>query len=148
MEDKIKKVVDLAAPVSRVWKAITDHEQFGEWFQVKLEGPFKAGELSLGQITYPGHEHIRWVAMIECMEPERLFSLSSHPHILDADTYRADEPATLVEFKLEPTDNGTRLTIIESGFSTLPEDVRADIFRGNSEGWAEQVKNITAYVER
>ena len=77
--DRIEKSIELKAPVSRVWKALTDHREFGTWFRVKLEGPFVPGEVSRGQITYPGYEHIRWVAVVQRMEPERLFSFTWHP---------------------------------------------------------------------
>ncbi len=74
MSDRIEKTVELNAPVERVWRALTDHKEFGEWFRVKLDGPFVPGEVSTGQITYPGYEHIKWNATIEQMEAPRLFS--------------------------------------------------------------------------
>lgn len=57
--DRIQKEVTLNAGQSRVWEAITDASQFGEWFQVKLEGPFRVGETVRGQITHPGCENIK-----------------------------------------------------------------------------------------
>lgn len=56
--NKIEKRIELKARASRVWRAITDYREFGEWFKVKLEGPFVPGQISRGQITYPGYEHI------------------------------------------------------------------------------------------
>src|SRR5215467_4584856 len=53
MNDRIEKRVELKAPISRVWRAVTDHREFGEWFRVKLDGPFVPGQGSRGQITYP-----------------------------------------------------------------------------------------------
>ena len=53
MNDKIEKTIDLDAPVSRVWTAITDSREFGAWFRVDIEGPFVVGEKSVGRITYP-----------------------------------------------------------------------------------------------
>ena len=44
-QNQITKVVDLAAPVSRVWRAITDHEEFGAWFRVRLDNPFEVAHL-------------------------------------------------------------------------------------------------------
>ncbi len=63
MENRIEKRVELKAPVSRVWRALTDHREFGEWFRVKLDGPFEAGQISRGHITYPGYEHVKWEAV-------------------------------------------------------------------------------------
>lgn len=148
--DRIEKRIELKASVSRVWRAITDHREFGEWFRVKLDGPFVQGSISRGQITYPGYEHLKWIAKIERIEPERLFSFSwAHPKSLDKADYNpdySDEPATLVEFRLEKTATGTALTITESGFDKLPEDRRLKVFRSNEAGWTEQMKNIDNFV--
>ena len=145
--DKIEKVIELKAPVSRVWRALTDHTEFGEWFRVKLDQAFVPGEASTGRVTYPGYEHMRWDAMVIAMEAERLFSFTWSPNDDEAHGGRPQEPRILVEFRLEPTEQGTRLTIRESGFSQLPEESRHDTFVRNSGGWDEQAKNIAQYVE-
>ncbi len=85
MHDSIEKDIELKSPIARVWRALTDHEEFGEWFRVKLDGPFVVGGVSTGQITYPGHEHMKWEATVEAMEPERLFSLRWCPYAGDPD---------------------------------------------------------------
>src|SRR5699024_3978399 len=64
MNDRIEKRIVLKAPVSRVWRALTDHEQFGAWFQVKLEAPFVPGKEAVGKITHPGCEHVTWRAVV------------------------------------------------------------------------------------
>ena len=145
MENRIEKRIELKAPVSRVWRALTDHREFGDWFRVKLDGPFVPGEISRGQITYPGYEHIKWQAVVQKMEPERLFSFTWH-HSLDADADISKEPTTLVEFRLEKIESGTLLTLTESGFENLPNDLRVEAFRRNDGGWTEQMKNIESYV--
>jgi uncharacterized protein YndB with AHSA1/START domain len=147
MQDSIEKTIELNAPVSRVWQALTDHNEFGTWFRVSLEGPFVPGEVSRGRITYPGYEHLPWEAQVQAMDHERLFSFTWHPYAVDADTDYSDEPQTLVEFILEPTSGGTRLTITESGFRALPEHRRMDALRMNDSGWMEQVNNIRTHVE-
>ena len=53
---------------------------------MKLDGPFVPGEVSRGQITYPGYEHLKWEAVVQKMEPERLFSFTWHPYAVDPDT--------------------------------------------------------------
>ena len=144
--DRIERQVELKAPVSRVWRALTDYREFGEWFRAKLDGPFVAGQVSRGHITYPGYEHIKWYAVVQTMEPERLFSFTwPHPKSLDQADY-SKEPITLVEFRLEKTEKGTLLRVTESGFDKLPEDRRAEAFRSNEGGWTEQMKNIENYV--
>jgi len=150
MENRIEKRIELKAPISRVWRALTDYREFGEWFCVKLEGPFVLGKMSRGYITHPGYEHVKWEATVQKMEPERLFSFT-WPHIksLDKADYSSDysgQPTTLVEFRLEKTAAGTLLTVTESGFENIPGDRRAEAFRRNDGGWAQQMKNIESYV--
>ena len=145
-QDRIEKIVDLAAPVSRVWRAITDHVQFGEWFRVRLDGPFQVGVTTTGRMTDPGHEHVKWVSVTEEMAPERRFVFSWPPSAVDPDTKYAPDAKVIVVFGLEPTKHGTRLTITETGFKQFPVRKRLDILRSNAEGWNIQAKNIADYV--
>ncbi len=144
--DRIVKTIDIQAPVSRVWKALTDHEEFGAWFKVRLDGPFVAGQPSTGNITHAGYEHIRWHAVVQRIEPERYFSFTWHPYAIDPKVDYSGEHETLVEFTLEPIATGTRLTVVESGFDKLPPHRRDEAFRMNEKGWAIQVHNIADHV--
>jgi uncharacterized protein YndB with AHSA1/START domain len=146
MADRIEKRVELKAPVARVWRALTDYREFGEWFRVKIEGPFVAGEVSRGHITYPGYEHLKWEAVVKAIEPERLFSFTWHPYAIDPKMDYSQEPQTLVEFRLEKTGEGTLLTVTESGFDKIPAARRAEAFPRNEGGWTEQMKNIERHV--
>ncbi len=132
--------------MSRVWEALTDHRQFGQWFRVKLDGPFVLGETSRGHITYPGYEHLKWEAVVTAIEPEHRFAFTWHPYAVDPEVDYAAEPPTLVEFTLQPTASGTRLTVVESGFDKLPAGRRSEALRSNDGGWAEQMQNITCHV--
>lgn len=147
MSDRIEKKIDLKAPVSRVWRALNDYREFGEWFRVKLEGPFVAGQVSTGWITWPGYEHLRWEAVVQKMEPETLFSFTWHPYSVDPAVDYSSETPTLVEFRLEPTASGTRLTLVESGFEKVPGHRRLEAFRRNDNGWGQQMDNIRIHVE-
>jgi len=144
--DRIEKKIELQAPVSRVWRALTNHQEFGAWFQVNLQEAFVPGKTSKGQITYPGFEHITFEAQIEKMEPERFFSYTWHPCPVDPKQDYSKEPPTKVEFTLEKTANGTLLTVTESGFEKIPAHRRLEAFQMNDEGWEEQMKNIEQYV--
>jgi len=144
--DRIEKSIELRAPQSRVWRALTDHNEFGAWFRVKLEAPFAVGEEARGAITHPGYEHVTWRAVIQQIDPEQYFSFTWHPYAIDPGIDYSKETPTLVEFHLEPSPAGTRLTITESGFSDLPDDRRDEAFLRNDGGWTQQVKNIEEYV--
>jgi uncharacterized protein YndB with AHSA1/START domain len=144
--DRIEKHLLLRAPRARVWRALTDAREFGAWFRVKLEGPFAEGATVRGRITHPGYEHVTMEMVIERMDPERLFSYRWHPYAVSPDVDYSAEPMTLVEFRLEETAGGTLLTVVESGFDRLPSGRRAEAFRMNDPGWAEQMRNIERHV--
>ena len=144
--DSIHKRIELKAPVSRVWRALTDYREFSAWFRVTLEAPFVAGEACSGLLGYPGYEHLRMEVVVQRIEPEHLFSFTWHPYALDASRDYSDETPTLVEFRLEGSPDGTLLTVTESGFDRLPPERRAEAFRMNEGGWTQQVKNIAAHV--
>jgi uncharacterized protein YndB with AHSA1/START domain len=146
MNDRIEKRIELKAPISRVWRALTDHQEFGAWFRVKLDGPFVPGEVARGHITYPGYEHLKWEVVVQKMEPERLFSFTWHPYAIDPEVDYSKEPSTLVEFRLEEIADGTLLVLTETGFDRIPAGRRPEAFRRNDGGWSEQMKNIDAHV--
>jgi len=144
--NRIEKSITLNAPVARVWKALTDHREFGQWFRVNLEGPFVPGKITRGRITYPGYEHIVMEVVVQKIEPESLFSFHWHPYAVDPKVDYSKETPTLVEFKLQKAGAGTLLRVIESGFDAIPAIRRDEAFRMNDGGWTEQLKNIEKHV--
>ena len=148
MNDRIEKRIELKAPVSLVWRALTDYREFGEWLRVKFDEPFVPGQVSHGQLTYPGYEHCKLEVIVQKMEPEHLFSFTWHPYAVEIEKDYSGETPTLVEFRLEKIEHGTLLLLIESGFDKIPNDRRFEAFRMNDNGWTEQMKNIESYVEK
>jgi uncharacterized protein YndB with AHSA1/START domain len=144
--DRIERQIELKAPVSKVWRALTDHQEFGEWFRVKLEGPFVVGEVAGGFITWPGYEHLRMEVVVQKIEPERFFSYTWHPYAIDLKVDYSKETPTLVEFTLEKSGEGTLLKVTESGFDKIPVARRSEAFRMNENGWEQQLKNIESHV--
>lgn len=145
--DRIERQIELNATVARVWKALTDHREFSQWFCVNLEEPFIPGKATRGNCTYPGYEHIVMDVMVRTMDHERLFSYTWHPYAIDPSVDYSQEPPTLVEFRLTPTRDGTLLVVTESGFDRIPVHRRDEAFRMNSGGWVEQTENIKAYID-
>jgi len=147
MTNTIAKTIELAAPIDRVWRALTDYQEFGAWFRVKLAAPFAVGVTASGHIAYPGYEHLAWNAHVTAMAPYH-FAFTWHPYAVDpAQDYTAETP-TLVSFRLEETPNGTRLLLTESGFDKIPPHRMPEALRMNDNGWAEQIQNIKAHVEK
>lgn len=148
MTDRIEKSIELRAPVERVWQALTDHREFGQWFRVNIESPFVPGEVSRGHLAIPGYEHVKWESEIVAMNKPRYFAYRWHPYAVDPERDYSGEPTTLVEFTLEPTPGGTRLTVTETGFDALPADRGPEALRMNEGGWEAQIGNIEAHLAR
>jgi uncharacterized protein YndB with AHSA1/START domain len=145
--DRIERQILLKAPRSRVWRALSDAEEFGGWFGVKLQGKtFTPGVRTRGQVTYPGYEHVTFDVTIERMEPERVLSWRWVPAPIERNVDYSHEPTTLVTFELQEVDGGTLLTVVETGFDKVPPARRMDAFRMNSEGWDGQMENIAKHV--
>jgi uncharacterized protein YndB with AHSA1/START domain len=146
--DRIERSVLIDAPRERVWRALSNAEEFGTWFGADLKGQiFAAGARARGRVTFPGYEHVWFDIVVERIEPPSLLSYRWHPYAVDpAVDYSAETP-TLVTFTLNEAPNGaTRLTVVESGFDKVPAHRRREAFRMNTEGWEGQIENIVRHV--
>jgi uncharacterized protein YndB with AHSA1/START domain len=146
--DRIEKQITLDAPLPRVWRALTEVEQFNEWFGITLTTPFSPGAEVSGKFRNQKYEHLTMTIWIETMEPPKFFSFRWHPYAIEPGVDYSAEPTTLVSFTLEETGAGTNLTIVESGFDAIPESRRAKAFSMNSNGWNGQAENIRKYLAR
>jgi uncharacterized protein YndB with AHSA1/START domain len=155
--DRIEKEVVLRAPLERVWRAISDADQFGQWFGVRFDGPFVAGTKVTGAITpttvdddvaraQEPHAGKSDTWEIVAVEPQRRLAFRWHPFAVESDTDYSQEPTTLVEFTLHEEDDGVLLRIVESGFDAIPAERRASAFESNSQGWAAQTELIRKYL--
>ena len=146
--DRIETRVEVNAPRSRVWRAVSTAQEFATWFGMQLEGEFTAGVTVHGRVTIKGYENLTLDLAIERIEPEHYFSYRWHPYAIDPKVDYSKEPTTLVEFRLDETlgGKGTAVTIVESGFDRIPLARRAEAYRMNDKGWAGQTKKLAAYV--
>lgn len=143
--DRIERKVHINAPRARVWRALSDAEQFGVWFGAALKGnTFASGQRVEVPMTLEGCEHIMFDVIPERIEPETLMSYRWHPYTSGDDFTK--EERTLVTFTLEEVDGGTVLTVLETGFDKIPPARRARAFAGNSGGWEFQLKRIAEYA--
>jgi uncharacterized protein YndB with AHSA1/START domain len=155
--DRIEKTITLRAPLRRVWKAISNANEFGAWFGVEFDGPFTAGARMLGKVTptkvdpevakmQEAYKGAKFEITIDRVEPERFFSFRWHPFAIDPKFDYSKEEATLVVFELSEVAGGTKLTIIETGFDRIPLERRAKAFAANDGGWAHQSKLVEKYL--
>ena len=145
--DRIEKQVTLDASRSRVWRALTDVSQFNSWFGLRLTAPFVPGAEISGRMASPKYEHVTVTIWIEQLEPEKFFSFRWHPYAIQPDVDFSAEPTTLVTFTLEDAADGTRLSIVESGFDAIPESRRATAFAMDTKGWNGQAENLRKFLE-
>jgi uncharacterized protein YndB with AHSA1/START domain len=155
--DRIVKTVLLRAPLERVWRAISEAQQFGAWFGVAFDGPFVEGATMVGRIvpteadaeiakTQEPYRGAKFEIVVDRIEPMRWFSFRWHPFAVERDVDYSKEPMTLVAFQVEEAAGGTTLTITESGFDRLPAARRARAFTMNEQGWAAQAKLVEKYL--
>lgn len=157
--DRIEKHILLHAPLQGVWRAISDSAEFGSWFGMRFDGPFAPGAMMRGVIVpttvnaevanaQKAYEGLPFSIAIEQIEPKRLFSFRWHPGAVDPAIDYSLEPTTLVVFELKEMADGVLLTVIESGFDSIPLERRAKTFAMNEQGWTMQMKLIEAYLGR
>jgi uncharacterized protein YndB with AHSA1/START domain len=145
--DRIERKILLKATRARVWRALSDAAEFGDWFGVNFKGKtFVAGKPVQGKITYPGYEHLTMEVLIERIVPEKLLSWRWHPAAIDPEVDYSHEPTTLVEFELQEVEGGTMLKVVESGLDKIPLARRANVLRLNSSGWDQQMENVKKHV--
>lgn len=145
--DRIEKAIQIRAPRSRVWRALSDAREFGTWFGAVLDGELRAGATTTGRITTKGYEHLQLALEVQRVEPESYLSYRWHPYAIDPKVDYSSEPTTLVELFLEERDGGTHLRVVESGFDRIPEHRRAEALKMNTGGWAAQMENVARHVE-
>lgn len=145
----IERSIVINAPRDRVWRALSNAEDFGTWFGASLEGQtFAPGQRVRGPMSGAcGHENVWFDVVIERIEPQDLFSYRWHPYAVEPSVDYSREEPTLVTFTLKDAPgNGTLLTVVESGFDKVPPHRRLEAFRMNGRGWEGQLNNIVRHV--
>jgi len=155
--DRIEKRIVLRAPQERVWRAVSDAAEFGRWFGMEVDGAFVAGASTRGRITPTAvdgdvakvqekYRGVPFELFVERVEPMSVFAFRWHPHATDPSVDYSREPMTLVTFFLEPLEDGTAVTITESGFDSIPIERRATAFEANSGGWETVAQLLDKYM--
>jgi uncharacterized protein YndB with AHSA1/START domain len=134
--DEVRRVVEIRAPRERVWAALTRPEELVRWF------PTERAEIDLRP---GGDARFDWEdssdeAVVDVVEPPGRLVFRWRPKGLD-------RAYTTVSFTLEDAPEGTRLTLVESGFASLPDQIAQQSQEGNDAGWAEELAELQAYLE-
>jgi uncharacterized protein YndB with AHSA1/START domain len=131
-----EQTIVMKAGRERVWQAITTAKHFSKWFGLQVEiGRLEPG----GEFRFVEFEN-NLPGKIVTVEPPALFQFEWTPEAGVA-------VFTLVTFRLEEVEGGTRVTMSEQGFEKLPEQYRQTRYEGNSEGWSIQIHNLDNYLK-
>lgn len=146
--DRIERSIVIAAPRARVWRMISNAEEFGRWFGADLRGQsFAVGQRAQGPITIPGFTHVQFDVIVERVEPEHTFSWRWHPYAVDPKVDYSQEERTVVTWTLQDAPGGgTLVKTVEAGFDKVPPHRRMEAFRMNSGGWDGQLENIRRHA--
>ena len=144
--DRITKQIHIRAPRARVWRAITNIQEFSRWFGVEADGPFMPGRHIAMVSTNEGCKGAQFYVDVQEIVPERLFSWRWYPGLMEPGIDPKKEQNTLVTFTLEDAEGGTLVTVTESGFDHVTLARRAKVYEENEAGWAHQVASLERYV--
>jgi uncharacterized protein YndB with AHSA1/START domain len=145
---RIDRTIEIEASPERVWRALTNPAELAIWIEVTMEGEFSPGNEVWMTSTNPQFAGMRWpVRIVEMMPPRRLVWLW-HPGQIDSAVDYSKEPMTTVTFTVEPSGQGTRLTVSETGFDELSLERRAAALMANTEGWTEVLASLQRHVEK
>ncbi len=157
--DRIKKTVLLHATLEQAWHAISDAQQFGQWFGASFDQPFVAGktlrativpttvDATVAALQAP-HAGVTFDFLVDRIEPRQSIAFRWHPFAIDTAHDYSTEPMTLIEFALRAQADGVQLTITESGFDQLALARRAQAYAANAAGWAMQTSLVAKYLAR
>ena len=146
MQDAIIREIVIKAPQERVYHAITNLNEIIKWFPDTVEG----GTLEVGQeptFSFEGGSHKRKIH-IEAANPNDYFAYRWIPGPSGEGVSDVlSIPNTLVEFLIEKVDGGSKVTVKESGFSSLPLGEAESSFKDNSGGWQYMVERLEKLLE-
>jgi uncharacterized protein YndB with AHSA1/START domain len=142
---RIERDILIDAPVDIVWAVVTEPEHIGEWFSDSVELDLRPGGAAVLRWDDYGAVHGR----VERVEPPHFFSFRWVVHRVP-DAPVTDGNSTLVEFSLSPEGDGTRLTVVESGFRDLDgtEDENQGHVDSHRRGWVHELGELKEYAER
>ncbi len=139
VKDSIEKEIVVKASQESVYEAVTNPEKIVAWFPNGVEGALEVGQQALFDFGNSGKVRV----YIESAKPHEYFAYRWVP---GRGNYVGDVlavPNTLVEFTIQPVSNGTKVTLKETGFASLPAETKVGQFEDNTNGWAIMLDRLS-----
>ena len=125
---------DLNHPPAKVWRALTDPELLAQWLLPVIDLELEPGTaFTFKTEPYPG-----WDGTVNC----RFVEIQLHRKL--SYTWSVPFLDTVVTFTLTPTESGTRLSLVQSGFK--PDQKRES--GGARYGWKMMGGKLVDLLER
>ena len=143
-EFTVRRTVTIAAPIEKVWAAVTEPEHISHWFgQSTVLDELAVG--ARGSMTWDDYGTLP--VLIEELDPPRVVAYRWSNESGNAIAVDHVDPAhsTVFRFTLEAVEGGTQLTVVESGFDTLSTPVES--MESNRGGWDHELDELVAYLE-
>jgi uncharacterized protein YndB with AHSA1/START domain len=142
-EFTVRRTIVIAAPIEKVWTAVTAPEHISRWFgRAELS---RLGVGATGTLTWDDRGAVP--VRIEAIEEPRMVSYrwsnEDDPALLPDEV--DDEHSTVFTFTLEPVAGGTQLTVVETGFETTSDP--AATLESHRAGWNEELDELVALLE-
>jgi uncharacterized protein YndB with AHSA1/START domain len=143
MDDQIEQEIVIGADLERVWDLVTRPG----WWVPDEQNQQGTPDRTPGSLTVrESAEWGRFVIEVVKLEP------MSYAAFRWASEFPGETPArgnsTLVEFFVKPlSDTKTSVTLVEGGFTSLPDDRRAAARQANTGGWQEELASLKERAE-
>ncbi|HEX2620880.1 MAG TPA: SRPBCC domain-containing protein [Phototrophicaceae bacterium] len=137
----VERSVWINASQERVWQALIDPEKIEMWFAPGTT--FKSSGSGVGARLYvedPQTGAEMYVQIMEVFDPPHRLAMRSVP-----DT--TEEFPFFTSYRLDEENNGTRLTLMYSGYEQLTEVARWKQMEENTFGFGMMLANIKAMLE-
>lgn len=139
----VRRTIEIDAPVEKVWRAVTEPKHISEWFgQVVLVGSGVGVE---GTIGWPDGPAVP--IRVETFDPPRTVTYRwCNGEVGETTPINVDAgPSTVFTFTLEPRGGGTRLSVVETGFESMPDP--AATLESHRQGWDGELDKLVVLLE-
>ena len=141
-EFTVRRTVTIAAPIDKVWAAVTETEHIVKWFgQGAVLDKVAVG--GSGTFSFDGYGD--FPVQIEELDPPHVIAYRWGNESAKAISPIDPNRSTVFRFTLEPIEGGTQLTVVESGFDTLTDPAAS--MEDNRGGWNSELDELVAYLE-